>query len=76
MGVNYQGYEMMIVRYANNKDVTVEFLSTGEQKQCRYSAFKAGKVRADILPKKRCYWGWSVVLICVILEALILALCL
>lgn len=46
---NKQGLTMMIVKYINNKCVTIRFMETGEEKVVRYIHFAQGTPRADIL---------------------------
>lgn len=46
---NKQGLTMKIVKYLNNKNVTIEFVETGERKVVRYTQFAAGVPRADLL---------------------------
>lgn len=46
---NKQGLTMQIVKYINNKNVTIEFLETGERKVVRYSMFTQGLPVADLL---------------------------
>lgn len=46
---NKQGLTMKIVKYINNKNVTIEFVETGEQKVVRYTQFATGAPLADIL---------------------------
>jgi hypothetical protein len=74
---NYQGYEMVIINYANNKDVTVEFPNTGEVKHCRYSQFASGRLRADCPQTTRTYWGWIAAIGIIVAETVaLLSLCL
>lgn len=37
---NKQGMLMKIVEYRNNKDMTIEFVATGERRKCSYLRFK------------------------------------
>ena len=37
---NKQGLLMRIVEYRNNKDMTIEFVATGERRKCSYLRFK------------------------------------
>lgn len=46
---NKQGLTMKIVKYINNKTVTIRFMETGEEKVVRYIQFTQGSPRADIL---------------------------
>lgn len=46
---NNQGLSMKIVRYVNNKNVTIQFVETGEKKTVRYDQFSKGLPTADLL---------------------------
>ena len=45
---NKQGLTMQIVKYINNKNVTIRFLETGEEKVVRYIHFAQGKPISDL----------------------------
>lgn len=45
---NNQGLEMQIIGYANNKNVKIRFLATGEEKTTTYIQFRRGQVTADL----------------------------
>lgn len=46
---NKQGLTMKIVKYVNNKNVTIKFVETGEEKVVRYDKFLQGMPSADLL---------------------------
>lgn len=46
---NKQGLTMQIVKYVNNKEVTIEFLETGERRNTTYLKFARGIPVADLL---------------------------
>lgn len=46
---NGQGLTMQIVKYINNKCVTIRFIETGEEKVVRYIHFVQGTPKADML---------------------------
>lgn len=49
MRKNKEGLTMRIIGYSNNKNVTIEFVETGEVKTIRYSQFVKGSTHADLL---------------------------
>lgn len=46
---NSLGLTMQIVRYRNNKDVTIKIIETGEMRKTTYYNFKKGKVGANLM---------------------------
>lgn len=50
MACNKHGALMKIVKYVNNKNVTVNFVGTEYNIVCRYSQFKAGTIESPQLP--------------------------
>lgn len=46
---NIQGLTMLIVRYVNNKDITIRFVETGELRKTTYHNFNKGTVWANLL---------------------------
>lgn len=44
--MNKYGFEMEIIEYVNNKDITVRFLETGSIVKCGYSPFSKGTLRS------------------------------
>lgn len=46
---NKQGLTMQIIKYINNKNITIEFVETGEQRKTTYYNFTKGKPSANLL---------------------------